>query len=86
MRIRSTWGLLVACGQKEPRLTPKNHEGTTAGRTYYQESPRGPLGTFYLGDCQHSFDKLCVVSYRQDPEIAAKESERVRNEVTGVLV
>ena len=30
----------------------------------------------YLGDCQHSFDYLIIVSNRQNPEIAAKESER----------
>lgn len=32
----------------------------------------------YLGNCQHCFDNLCIVSNRQDPEITTKESEKER--------
>lgn len=69
--IRSTWGLLVACTQRRFGLLQLYK--TTTKKAALICFPRIPTN---LGDCQHSFDGFCNVSYRQDLQTAAKKSEK----------
>lgn len=81
-RILSTWGLLVACRQMNHSLL----QSITREQQHVWLIIRSNEITvahclhLYLGNCQHSFDDLSIVSHRQDPEITAKESERRERE------